>query len=55
MLPGGGVDEQALAVLSRSDGITEAHVGKTAREPQDSTARVSATRVRQLKSRTSRN
>jgi copper homeostasis protein len=56
MLPGGGVDEQALAVLSRCDGITEAHVGKTAREPQDSTARVSATRVRHLKSLvTSRN
>ncbi len=50
ILPGGGVDEQALAVLSRCDGISEAHVGKAAREPQVSTAPVSAVRVRHLKS-----
>ena len=50
LLPGGGVDEQALAVLSGCDGISEAHVGKAAREPQDSTAPVSALRVRHLKS-----
>jgi copper homeostasis protein len=50
ILPGGGVDEQALAVLAGCPLITEAHVGKAAREPQVSTARVSAERVRKLKS-----
>ena len=50
ILPGGGVGEQALAVLARCAAITEAHVGKAAREPQISTAPVSAARVRELKS-----
>jgi copper homeostasis protein len=50
LLPGGGVDEQALQVLTRCEGITEAHIGKAAREPQVSTAPVSAVRVRHLKS-----
>jgi copper homeostasis protein len=50
ILPGGGVDEAALAELSRCADMTEAHVGKAAREPQVSTAPVSAARVRKLKS-----
>jgi len=50
ILPGGGVDDEGLQVLGRCEGITEAHVGKAAREPQESTAAVSAGRVRWLKS-----
>jgi copper homeostasis protein len=49
ILPGGGVDEAGLKVLARCAAITEAHVGKAAREPQISTAAVSAARVRHLK------
>ena len=33
-LPGGGVDEGALKVLAASGCVTEAHVGRVAREPQ---------------------
>ena len=50
ILPGGGLDEDALQVLARCPALTEAHVGKAAREPQSSTAPVSAARVRHLKS-----
>ena len=50
ILPGGGLDEQALRVLAACPAIVEAHVGKAAREPRVSTAPVSAGRVRQLKS-----
>ncbi len=50
ILPGGGVDEDGLRVLARCEGISEAHVGKAAREPQVSTAPVSAARVKHLKS-----
>ena len=49
ILPGGGVDEEALRALAQCPAITEAHVGKAAREPQVSTAPVSAARVRALK------
>ena len=49
ILPGGGVDEQALQVLAGCPAIAEAHIGKAAREPQVSTAPVSAARVRKLK------
>ena len=49
ILPGGGVDEQALRVLAASGCVTEAHVGKAAREPQESTAAVSAARVAVLR------
>jgi copper homeostasis protein len=49
LLPGGGLDEQALRVLAACPAISEAHVGKAAREPQVSTAAVSARRVRALK------
>jgi copper homeostasis protein len=50
ILPGGGVDDGALRALAQCPTITEAHVGKAAREPQVSTAPVSAVRVRHLKS-----
>jgi copper homeostasis protein len=48
-LPGGGVDEDALHALVRSKCVTEAHVGRAAREPLESTAPVSAARVRRLR------
>ena len=48
-LPGGGVDSNALTVLASHRCVTEAHVGRAAREPQDMTAPVSAARVRALK------
>jgi copper homeostasis protein len=48
-LPGGGLDEDALKALSSSQCVSEAHVGKAAREPQLSTAPVSAARVAGLK------
>lgn len=50
ILPGGGVDDEALRALASCPTITEAHVGKAAREPRESTAAVSAGRVRWLKS-----
>jgi copper homeostasis protein len=50
-LPGGGLDEDALDVLAASGCVSEAHVGKAARQPQRSDAPVSAARVRALKSR----
>ena len=34
ILPGGGLDEQALTVLARCPAIAEVHVGKVVREPQ---------------------
>ena len=48
-LPGGGVDEDALRALVRSKCVTEAHVGRAAREPQLATAPVSAERVQRLR------
>jgi copper homeostasis protein len=48
-LPGGGLDEAALRVLAASGCVTEAHVGKAAREPQVSTAAVSSRQVARLK------
>jgi copper homeostasis protein len=50
LLPGGGLDEAALRVLAASGCVSEAHVGKAAREPQRSNAPVSAARVRTLRS-----
>ena len=49
-IPGGGLDEAALSVLARCPAAAEAHVGKAAREPRESTAPVSAARVARLKS-----
>jgi copper homeostasis protein len=48
-LPGGGVDEDALGAFVRSGCVTEAHVGKAARQPQESTAAVSVARVAALR------
>ena len=48
-LPGGGIDDQALVGLAASKCVSEAHVGKAAREPQVATAPVSETRVHLLK------
>ena len=49
ILAGGGVDEDALRVLAAGDSVREAHAGRAAREPQQSTAPVSAERVRRLR------
>jgi len=48
-LPGGGVDEGALKVLAALASVTEAHVGRVAREPQAPAAPVSAGRVAALR------
>ncbi len=48
-LPGGGVDEGALKVLAASGCVTEAHVGRVAREPPALGAPVSAVRVAALR------
>ena len=48
-LPGGGIDDQALVALAASKCVSEAHVGRFAREPQVMTAPVSAARVHLLK------
>ena len=48
-LPGGGVDDDGLRVLAGSGYVTEAHVGRAARDPQIATAPVSAARVRALR------
>jgi copper homeostasis protein len=50
ILAGGGVDAAGLQALASSGCVREAHVGRAAREPQEPTARVSADRVRHLKS-----
>ena len=49
-LPGGGLDDEALKALAECPAVTEVHVGKAARDPQVSSAPVSARRVRALKS-----
>jgi copper homeostasis protein len=48
-LPGGGVDEGALKILASTGCVTEAHVGRAAREPQVPAAAVSAVRVAALR------
>lgn len=48
ILPGGGVDEEALRVLSRTHGIREAHVGRAARTPPEATGVVDHRRVAAL-------
>lgn len=47
LLPGGGVNEEALAHLAAA-GFDEAHVGRAARVPADAAGRVSAARVAAL-------
>lgn len=48
ILAGGGIDEAALRLLSRTPGIREAHVGRAARVPQTPGGVVDHRRVRAL-------
>jgi len=49
VLPGGGVDEEALRALARCNSVTEAHVGRAARVGYAIDGRVSAEAVRALR------
>ena len=49
VLPGGGVDGNALNTLAACDGITEAHVGRAARAGDAIDGAVSADKVRALR------
>jgi copper homeostasis protein len=51
MLPGGGVDADALVHITRAPRLPEAHVGSAARIPAQPTAPVSAESVRELRRR----
>jgi len=48
ILPGGGIDEDVLRTLAASGCVTEAHVGRAAREGRTVDGRVSAEAVRAL-------
>jgi copper homeostasis protein len=54
VLPGGGVDADAIECISRTPRLTEAHVGSAARVPAEPTAPVSADAVRELRRRADR-
>jgi copper homeostasis protein len=49
ILPGGGVDEDALRTLAQCDSVTEAHVGRAARVGHAIDGRVSADAVKALR------
>jgi copper homeostasis protein len=49
ILAGGGIDADGLRGLAAAGIVGEAHVGRAAREPQQSAAPVSADRVKRLK------
>lgn len=49
ILPGGGVDVDAVCHISRTRGLSEAHVGRAVREPREVWGRVSASLVRELR------
>ena len=49
IVAGGGVDEEMLALIGRACCVREVHVGRAAREQNDSEAPVSASRVRRLR------
>jgi copper homeostasis protein len=49
IIAGGGVDEAALSVFAATACVSEAHVGRAAREGGDPEGPVSASRVRQLR------
>jgi copper homeostasis protein len=51
ILPGGGVDGDALERLARTPRLPEAHVGRAARVPAEVSAPVSAEAVRELRRR----
>jgi len=48
MLPGGGVDRAAVEQIARTPLLTEAHVGRAARQPAETWGYVSAALVREL-------
>ena len=48
LLAGGGLDAQAITWLREATGISEFHVGRAARFPQDIEGMVQASRVREL-------
>jgi copper homeostasis protein len=50
IIAGGGVDEEALRVLAREQSVSEAHVGRAARQDDDPNGPVREARVRHLKS-----
>jgi copper homeostasis protein len=52
ILAGGGIDADGLRSLAAAGVVGEAHVGRAAREPQESAASVSADRVKLLKALT---
>lgn len=54
MLPGGGVDADAVAFIAGTTRLVEAHVGSAARVPARPTAPVSADAVRELRQRIER-
>lgn len=49
VLPGGGIDADALRLLARTDYVTEAHVGRAARTESSVDGRVSADAIRGLR------
>jgi copper homeostasis protein CutC len=49
MLPGGGVDADALEQIARTPQLPEAHIGSAARVPAEPTAPVCADAVRELR------
>jgi copper homeostasis protein len=51
LLPGGGIDGDAIELISRTPLLTEAHVGSAARVPAQPLAPVSASAVRDLRQR----
>ena len=51
LLPGGGITEEALTVISRMPGLREVHVGRLVREPATASGAVSARRVADLVAR----
>jgi copper homeostasis protein len=54
VLPGGGVDGDAIEAIARTSLLTEVHVGSAARIPAVPTAPVSAEAVRELRRRAER-
>ncbi|MGE5814671.1 MAG: copper homeostasis protein CutC [Acidobacteriota bacterium] len=52
ILPGGGVDLDAIRHISGTNGLTEAHVGRAVRVPKEVWGRVSAPLVRELRNAT---
>ena len=49
LIAGGGVDEEALALIAATACVREVHVGRAARDPANRDAPVSADRVRRLR------